>query len=36
MLNPTQKLNLQLFDLNVEQVPIRKGFGERLAKFIKT
>ena len=30
MLNPTQKLNLQLFDLNVEQVPIRKGFGEGL------
>src|SRR3989344_3710674 len=31
MLNPTQKLNPKIFDLNVEQVPIRKGFGEGLA-----
>ena len=30
MLNPAQKLNLKLYDLNVEQVPIRKGFGEGL------
>src|SRR3989338_5884066 len=30
MLNPAQKLNTQLYDLNVEQVPIRKGFGEGL------
>src|SRR3990167_1485763 len=30
MLNPAQKLNPKLFDLNVEQVPIRKGFGEGL------
>lgn len=30
MLNPAQKLNSKLFDLNVEQVPIRKGFGEGL------
>ncbi len=30
MLNPTQKLNQKVFDLNVEQVPIRKGFGEGL------
>ena len=30
MLNPSQKLNSKLFDLNVEQVPIRKGFGEGL------
>lgn len=30
MLNPTQKLNPRLFDLNVEQVPIRRGFGEGL------
>ncbi len=30
MLNPNQHLNPRLFDLNVEQVPIRKGFGEGL------
>ena len=30
MLNPAQKLNPKLFDLAVEQVPIRKGFGEGL------
>lgn len=30
MLNPAQKLNPKIFDLNVEQVPIRKGFGEGL------
>ena len=28
MLNPAQKLNPKVFDLNVEQAPIRKGFGE--------
>lgn len=32
MLNPSQKLNPNLFDENVEQVPIRKGFGEGLLK----
>ncbi len=30
MLNPILKLNPKLFDENVEQVPIRKGFGEGL------
>ena len=30
MLNPHQKLNPKLFDKDVEQVPIRKGFGEGL------
>lgn len=30
MLNPNQHLNPRLFDLNVEQVPTRKGFGEGL------
>ncbi len=30
MLNPKLKLNLKLFDSDVEQVPIRKGFGEGL------
>ncbi len=30
MLNPNLKLNTKLFDNNVEQVPIRKGFGEGL------
>jgi transketolase len=30
MLNPAQKLNPKIFDLNVEQVPIRRGFGEGL------
>ncbi len=30
MINPLQKLNPKLFDKKVEQVPIRKGFGEGL------
>ena len=30
MLNPTQKLNSKIFDKDVEQVPIRKGFGDGL------
>src|SRR3989344_195900 len=30
MLNSIQKLNPKVFDLNVEQMPIRKGFGEGL------
>ncbi len=30
MLNPDQKLNQNIFDSAVEQVPIRKGFGEGL------
>src|ERR1700758_4962760 len=30
MLNPHQKLNPRLFHKDVEQVPIRKGFGEGL------
>ncbi|MFZ2621419.1 MAG: transketolase C-terminal domain-containing protein [Minisyncoccia bacterium] len=30
MLNPNQKLNPKLFDKDVEQVPIRKGFGQGL------
>src|SRR4029077_11087341 len=30
MLNPNLKLNSKLFDKDVEQVPIRKGFGEGL------
>lgn len=30
MLNPSQKLNPKLFDSGVEQMPIRKGFGEGL------
>lgn len=30
MLNPLQKLNPKLFDKDVEQAPIRKGFGEGL------
>lgn len=30
MLNPKQKLNPKLFDKDVEQIPIRKGFGEGL------
>lgn len=30
MINPYQKLNPKLFDKDVEQVPIRKGFGEGL------
>lgn len=32
MLNPEQKLNQKLFLDDVEQVPIRKGFGEGLAE----
>lgn len=32
MLNPSQKLNPNLFSPDVEQVPIRKGFGEGLLK----
>lgn len=28
MLNPNQKLNPKIFDKDVEQIPIRKGFGE--------
>jgi len=32
MLNPELKLNPKLFDKDVEQVPIRKGFGEGLVK----
>ena len=31
MLNPLQKLNEKMFDKDVEQLPIRKGFGEGLA-----
>lgn len=30
MLNPSQKLNPKIFDKDVEQLPIRKGFGEGL------
>src|SRR3989338_8932862 len=30
MLNPQAKLNSKLFDKDVEQLPIRKGFGEGL------
>lgn len=32
MLNPNLKLNTKLFNSDVEQVPIRKGFGEGLVK----
>ncbi len=32
MLIPSQKLNPNLFDKDVEQIPIRKGFGEGLLK----
>lgn len=32
MLNPDLHLNKKLFDTDVEQVPIRKGFGEGLVK----
>src|SRR3989344_442037 len=28
--NPKQKLNPKLFELSVEQIPIRRGFGEGL------
>lgn len=30
MISPSQKLNPKVFDANVEQAPIRKGFGEGL------
>src|SRR5690349_5449676 len=30
MLNPDAKLNQKIFDANVEQVPIRNGYGEGL------
>ncbi|MEQ1500368.1 MAG: transketolase family protein [Parcubacteria group bacterium] len=30
MINPSQKLNPNIFDKKVEQVPIRKGFGDGL------
>src|SRR4051812_12849882 len=30
MLNDSQKLNPKIFDKDVEQLPIRKGFGEGL------
>ena len=30
MINQNSKLNPKLFDKDVEQVPIRKGFGEGL------
>ncbi len=30
MINPSQKLNPNIFDKKVEQVPIRKGFGQGL------
>ncbi len=30
MLNPDLKLNMKMFDKDVEQVPIRKGFGQGL------
>ncbi|TAK94491.1 transketolase family protein, partial [Patescibacteria group bacterium] len=36
MLNPDLKLNPQLFDTDVEQIPIRKGFGEGLLKAAET
>lgn len=32
MLNPNLKLNTKMFDKGVEQVPIRKGFGEGLVR----
>lgn len=32
MLTPLQKLNPKIFDKDVEQLPIRKGFGEGLLK----
>lgn len=32
MLNPDLKLNVKIFNDDVEQVPIRKGFGEGLAQ----
>lgn len=36
MLNQNAKLNTKVFDANVEQVPIRKGFGEGLLQAGKT
>ena len=30
MINPEQKLNPKIFDNDIEQLPIRKGFGEGL------
>ena len=30
MLNPELKLNTKLFDQDVEQIPIRQGFGDGL------
>ena len=30
MINPSQKLNPKIWDKDVEQIPIRKGFGEGL------
>lgn len=32
MINPEQKLNPKLFKLDIERVPIRKGFGEGLVQ----
>lgn len=32
MINPRLKLNTKLFDADVEQIPIRKGFGDGLVK----
>ncbi|MEI8249444.1 MAG: transketolase C-terminal domain-containing protein [Candidatus Taylorbacteria bacterium] len=32
MINPSQKLNPKIFETDVEQIPIRKGFGEGLLK----
>ncbi len=32
MINPHQQLNPKLFDADVEQIPIRKGFGEGLVR----
>ncbi len=30
MINPNQKLNIKIFDKDIEQLPIRKGFGDGL------
>ena len=30
MINPDQKLNIKIFNADIEQIPIRKGFGEGL------
>jgi len=30
MINPNQKLNPKIFDIDIEAIPIRKGFGEGL------